>query len=268
MTTLLDPSTELPLPASDDSIFGPDVDIARLVHYWDAQARQRPMTAEQMVGADVRAQRLGIPGEQLMEHAGTAVAAVARALMLSADRPLDSLVLILCVPGNNGGDGFVAARRLAEAGIRSEVVLVASETTPTTRDAALNWERLAGLELVERVHGPRSHDVAIFLNGIERAGIVMDALLGTGVRGPLREPIRTAVDVAVRARELLVPILAVDTPTSLDLSNGVPSDPNVHADATITFHRPKQGLGTRAGKALAGQVLVAPIGIPALADLG
>lgn len=268
MTKLLDPSTGLLLPARDASIFGPDVDIARLVHYWDAQARLRPMTAEQMRGAEVRAQRLGIPAEQLMEDAGTAVAAAARALMMSADRPLESLVLILCGPGNNGGDGFVAARRLAQAGIRSEVVLVSSETTPSTPVAALNWDRLEGLEMVERVHGPRSHDVAMFFNGIERAGIVMDALLGTGVRGALREPIRTAVDVAVRARELLVPVLAVDTPTSLDLSNGVPSDPNVHADVTITFHRPKQGLGSRAGAILAGQVLVAPIGIPSLADQG
>jgi len=268
MTTLLDPSTELPLPGTDATIFGPDFDIARLGHYWDAQARLQPMTAEQMRGVEVRAQRLGIPAEQLMEHAGIAVAAAARGLMLSAGRPLDSLVLILCGPGNNGGDGFVAARRLAQAGIRSEVVLVSSETTPSTRVAALNWDRLDGLELVERVHGPRSHDVAMFLNGIERAGIVMDALLGTGVRGPLREPIRTAVDVAVRARELLVPVLAVDTPTSLDLSNGVPSDPNVHADATITFHRPKRGLSSRAGEALAGHVLVAPIGIPVLADQG
>jgi NAD(P)H-hydrate epimerase len=95
---------------------------------------------------------------------------------------------------------------------------------------------------------------------------VVDALLGTGVKGLLREPVRTAVDLAVRAREQAVPVLAVDTPTALDLTTGEPSDPVVRADATITFHRPKDGLATRSGRLLAGRVLVAPIGIPAQAD--
>ena len=70
----------------------------------------------------------------------------------------------------------------------------------------------------------------------------------------------------VRARENLVPVLAVDTPTALDLTTGVPSDPVVRADVTLTFHRPKQGLATRMGKIIAGHVLVAPIGIPIEAD--
>ena len=62
--------------------------------------------------------------------------------------------------------------------------------------------------------------------------------------------------------------MAIDTPTALDLSSGEPSEPNVRADLTVTFHRPKQGLITRNGKVLAGRVLVAPIGIPAEADIG
>ena len=103
-------------------------------------------------------------------------------------------------------------------------------------------------------------------NGLERAAIVVDALLGTGVRGMLREPIRTAVDLISRGRTLGVPVLAVDAPTALDLTSGEPSDPVVRADVTVTFHRPKQGLTTRIGKALAGHVLVAPIGISAQAD--
>jgi NAD(P)H-hydrate epimerase len=105
-------------------------------------------------------------------------------------------------------------------------------------------------------------------NGIEKAAVVLDALLGTGVRGPLRDPIRAAVDLINGARSRLVPILAVDTPTGVDLTSGDPSDPAVRADLTITFHRPKTGLSTRSGKALAGRVLVAPIGIPQQADRG
>src|SRR4029079_2391367 len=103
---------------------------------------------------------------------------------------------------------------------------------------------------------------------IDKAAVVVDALLGTGVRGALREPIRAAVGLFAQARADAIPILAVDTPTAVDLTSGDPSDPAVRADLTITFHRPKTGLLTRNGKALAGRVLVAPIGIPADADRG
>jgi hydroxyethylthiazole kinase-like uncharacterized protein yjeF len=263
---LVDPTTDLALPTADDLIHAPETDVDMLAERWSAQSLLAPMTAEQMRGADARAQRLGVRGDWLMEEAGTAVAAAARALLVSAGRPPRARVLVLCGPGNNGGDGLVAARHLARLGIGTEVVLLAAEGRPSTPDATLNWERLEGVERVHRVSTARSSDVALYFNGIERAGLVIDALLGTGVRGLLREPVRTAVDVAVRAREQEVPVLAVDTPTALDLTTGEPSDPVVRADVTVTFHRPKQGLRSRAGAVLAGRVLVAPIGIPVEAD--
>ena len=101
---------------------------------------------------------------------------------------------------------------------------------------------------------------------VEKAALVVDALLGSGVSGPLREPILSAVDLVIRAREAGVPVLAVDTPTAVDLTSGAASDPVVRADVTVTFHRPKLGHATRTGRALAGRVLVAPIGIPGSAD--
>jgi NAD(P)H-hydrate epimerase len=108
----------------------------------------------------------------------------------------------------------------------------------------------------------------MFGRSIEKAAVIVDALLGTGVRGVLRDPIRSAVEVIERARAAGVPIVAVDTPTAVDLSSGEPSDPAVRADLTVTFHRPKTGLVTRRGAAHAGKVLVAPIGIPPAADRG
>lgn len=268
MNVTTDPTTGIALPISDDAIFGADVDIDWLSDHWRAQAALDPMTAEEMRGADARAQRLGTRGEWLMEQAGTAVAAAAKALLSAAGRPGTAVALILCGPGNNGGDGLVAARRLAEQGIRSEVVLLAGGGSPSTPDAQRNWERLEGIDGVHPVATGRDSDVALYFNGIERAGLVIDAILGTGVKGTLRDPVRTAVDVAVRAREHAVPVLAVDTPTSVDLTTGEPSDPVVRADATVTFHRPKDGLSARAGRLLAGRVLVAPIGIPVQADRG
>ncbi len=269
----LDPTTapgsgsgESPAPADDPAIW--ELDLRGLRRRWAVAAKRGAITAEAMRGADRRAQAVGVPSHRLMEHAGTAVAAAVRALALDQDRWGRGPILILCGPGNNGGDGFVAARRLARAGADVVVALVASEARPTGADAARNWDRLDSDHRVTRVQTPVARDVAILGQGIEKAAIVVDALLGSGVRGALREPIRSAVEVILRARAAGIPILAVDTPTAVDLSSGEPSDPVVAADLTVTFHRPKMGLLTRRGAALAGRVLVAPIGIPPGADRG
>lgn len=254
----------VPLPADDPRLF--ELDLRGLRERWAPAMARAPMSAEAMTGADRRAQAEGIPGERLMEHAGAAVAGATHALAAATDRWLSGPILVLCGPGNNGGDGMVAARYLARAGATVVVVLVATDPRPSTRDAARNWDRLEGIGRVTRIHAAVARDVAILVRGIERAGVVIDALLGTGVRGVLREPIRTAVETIRRAREAGVPVVAVDTPTAVDLSSGDPSDPVVRADLTVTFHRPKTGLATRSGAALAGRVLVAPIGIPARAD--
>ncbi len=256
----------VPLPADDRAIF--DLDLAGLASHWaDAMARA-PITAEAMTGADRRAQAMGIPGIRLMEQAGTAVAAAVRALALEQGRWGSGPILVLAGPGNNGGDGFVAARQLARRGSEVIVALVGAEGRPGTPDAARNWDRLEAEAGVTRIHAAVARDLQILGQGVERASVVVDALLGTGVRGTLREPVRSAVEVVRHAREGGVPVLAVDTPTSVDLTSGDLSDPVVRADVTVTFHRPKAGLLTRRGAAMAGRVLVAPIGIPPEADRG
>ena len=254
-----------PLPADDPDLRSLSLDELEL--RWADAAARTAISAEMMTGADRKAQALGIPGEQLMEHAGTAVAAAARALLEHNGRE-GRPILILAGPGNNGGDGFVAARRLAGWGHPVIAVLVAQDEKPRTRDAAHNWKRLDGLDGVTKMHAPVGRDVATLGQGIEKAGIIVDALLGTGVQGRLREPVRSAVELIRRARDAGTPVLAVDTPTAVDLTSGDPSDPVVRADLTVTFHRPKKGLQARVGKALAGRILVAPIGIPQEADRG
>jgi hydroxyethylthiazole kinase-like uncharacterized protein yjeF len=254
------------LPADDPTLFERSLD--ELADLWRDAAGASPMTAEAMTGADRRAQLFGIPGSVLMEHAGTAAAAATRALAVERGRWGSGSILVLAGPGNNGGDGFVMARRLARAGARVVAVLVSTEARPGTPDATRNWDRLQHEAGVTRMHAESARDLAVVARGIEKASVLVDALLGTGVRGALRDPIRTAVEVANRARIAGVPVVAVDTPTALDLTSGEPSDPVVRADLTVTFHRPKTGLLTRRGASLAGRVLVAPIGIPAEADRG
>jgi hydroxyethylthiazole kinase-like uncharacterized protein yjeF len=280
------------LPADDPMLF--ERDLAGLAACWAEAMDRAPITAAEMTGTDAKAQRLGVSGTRLMEHAGTAVAATARALIAAAaaaprtaaaapqasrpeverqaappdvaDHRGTGPVLVLCGPGNNGGDGFVAARRLSAHGFRVAVVLVSASSRPGTPDAARNWDRLGAAPLVERIHAPVARDILTLGQGVERAALVIDALLGTGVQGGLREPVRTAVELCNRARAAGVPVLAVDTPTACDLTSGELSDPVVVADVTVTFHRPKTGLLTRRGRMVAGRVLVAPIGIPAEAD--
>ena len=255
-----------PLPANDAALFG--LDLRGLRARWADRADLPAIGAEQMTGADRRAQALGVSEERLMEHAGTAVAAAVKALAVDTGRWGTGPIVILCGPGNNGGDGFVAARRLALAGAQVVVAVIAAEARPTGRTSARNWDRIARDQGIAKVHAPVARDVAVFGHGIERAAVIVDALLGTGVSGPLRDPIRSAVELIVRSRATGIPVVAVDTPTAVDLSSGEPSDPAVQADLTVTFHRPKTGLATRRGAAHAGKVLVAPIGIPPEADRG
>jgi NAD(P)H-hydrate epimerase len=260
------PDAAPPLPADDPSIF--QMDLRGLRRHWAARAALPAISAETMTGADRRAQALGYPETRLMEHAGTAVAAAVRALAVDLGRWGTGPIVVLCGPGNNGGDGFVAARRLALAGASVIVANVASEARPRGISAARNWDRIARDAGIVKVHLRVARDVAMFGHGVEKAAVVVDALLGTGVGGALREPIRSAVEVIGLARAAGIPVVAVDTPTAVDLSSGEPSDPAVIADLTVTFHRPKTGLLTRRGAAYAGRVLVAPIGIPAEADRG
>src|SRR3954470_15179157 len=118
------------LPADDTELM--DLDLRGLRSRWAAAAARPPLTAEAMTGADRRAQPLGMPGERLMEHAGAAVAAAAKALAADTERWQRGPILILCGPGNNGGDGFVAARYLARAGAEVAAVLVSDASVPST----------------------------------------------------------------------------------------------------------------------------------------
>ncbi len=259
-----EPDVPPPLPADDPLIFGLDLD--GLAARWSRSMAATPITAEAMRGADRRAQAIGVLSGRLMENAGCAVAAAVKALAVQTGRWDKGPILVLCGPGNNGGDGFVAARHLSRQGARVVAVLVGVEARPSGKDAARNWDRLENEERVERIHTPVARDVGILAQGVEKAAVVVDALLGTGVDGPLREPIRSAVDLVIRARRAGIAVLSVDGPTAVDLTSGDLSDPIVRAHVTVTFHRPKTGLLTRRGAAVCGRVLVAPIGIPQEAD--
>ena len=219
-----------------------------------------------MTGPDHKAQALASPGETLMEHAGTAVAAAARALLEHNGR-MDRPVLILAGPGNNGGDGFVAARRLAEWGVPVIAVLVAAEERPGTPDAARNWKRLDGLDRVTKIHAPVARDVAILGQGIEqgRRSSSTPCSAPASAASSASPSARRSRSSAGRARRASRSSPST-RPTAVDLTSGDPPIPSSAptSPSRSTGRRPGSARGS--GKALAGRILVAPIGIPPEVD--
>jgi hypothetical protein len=141
-----------PLPANDPELFA--LDLRGLRRRWADRAAMTPIGGEAMTGADRRARHLGVAEERLMEHAGTAVAAAVHALATDTERWGTGPIVILCGPGNNGGDGFVAARRLALAGARVVVAVIAAEARPRNATSARNWDRIARDAGIVKVHAP------------------------------------------------------------------------------------------------------------------
>ena len=243
--------------------------------------------ADEMARIDEAAQRLGMTEDALMESAGAAVTDVALAeLTRLAERvrgpggPLvrPPLVVVLCGPGNNGGDGFVVARRMAAAGRQVMAVLVADASKLSGTAATHNWnvlQAMASAHSLELFVAANPEMLLRLRERIAEATMLVDALLGSGASGPLREPISTAVDLInatrthAQAAGRPCSVVAVDTPTRVDLTGGSRSTPVVQADVTVTFHRAKAGFALdRDARQLAGRYLVAPIGIPLEAEEG
>ena len=195
--------------------------------------------------ADARAIAAGTPGEVLMETAGLHAARA-----IAAAFPAGSAVTVLVGPGNNGGDGMVVARHLAQAGWDVRVEAPGARA-PESPDGGLMTARAAEA-------GIALHDID--LDALRAGGrVVVDALLGTGTRGAPRGAMADAV-AALRASG--APVAALDVPTGVDADTGEAPGPAVRACLTVTFAEEKAGLRIAPGRELSGEVVVADIGIP------
>jgi hydroxyethylthiazole kinase-like uncharacterized protein yjeF len=206
--------------------------------------KMRVATAEQMREIDRRAvAEFGMPSLLLMENAGRAVAERA-CDYLARDQPdmlpgtlpghrYRGLVVVLCGKGNNGGDGFAAARHLHSRGVQVECFLVGPKSE-VRGDARTN------LRLLERLGVPVHPALSLRPEQIDRADLIIDALLGTGARGAPSGPVATALQAMWLAA---VPVLSVDLPTGFDADTG-PVDGSLFAFATevVTFGALKPGL--------------------------
>ncbi|MFB6152939.1 MAG: NAD(P)H-hydrate dehydratase [Halodesulfurarchaeum sp.] len=200
--------------------------------------------SSRMAAIDRNAAALGVDQAKLMESAGNAVARAVREEATEGDH-----VAIVAGRGNNGGDAFVAARFLDELDVT--VHLLGRPAAITTDIARENWEALEAAEAETRIV---RDSTALDLG---EPDVVVDGILGTGVKGPPREPERSAI-VAVNGTGGTV--VAVDVPSGMDVDTGEVVDVAVEADRVITFHDQKPGLADR------DDVTIADIGIPPAAE--
>ena len=226
------------------------------------------LTREQVRELDRRAiDEFGIPGIILMENAGRAVAdEVAR--LYAAGGPAgpareDAAVVILCGKGNNGGDGYVAARHLFNRGIVPSV-FVCARLDEVSGDACVNLEiiRRMGVDVFE-VTSERG--LRFVEQAAARAAVIVDALLGTGAVGEARGLIRSGIEIINRASPPggpRRPVVAVDLPSGLDANTGEVLGACVKADVTVTFVAPKRGFSRAQGPLHTGRVVIVEIGIP------
>lgn len=201
------------------------------------------LTPTEMAEADRMTIAGGTPGLELMERAGYAVADA-----VSGRHPQGTRVAIACGPGNNGGDGFVAARVLAARGYVVRLGLAGS-VERLTGDAAAAAGRFRGL--VEPA-------VPALLSG---AAVVIDALFGAGLARPLDGAAATLVGAMAEARRRGAEVIAVDLPSGVDGRTGAVPGPAVEADRTVTFFRAKPGHLLLPGRRFVGRLSVADIGI-------
>ncbi|HTE83341.1 MAG TPA: NAD(P)H-hydrate dehydratase, partial [Dehalococcoidia bacterium] len=212
------------------------------------------VTAEQMRGLEQRAEAAGVSTVQLMENAGLATAQEGWMLLGTLE---DKSILILVGPGNNGGDGLVAARHLFDWGADVRVYLSQARKP----DANLRQIEDRGLPLVTADSDP---DLLQLDQQLNQANLIVDAILGTGQARPIEGAIAAILDRVASVREKPLPpkLLAVDLPTGLNAGTGA-VDPHTPApDETVTFGVPKVGLYSLPGSASCGRVQTVDIGIP------
>ena len=220
------------------------------------------VTAEQMRSIEQACVEAGTSLDELMENAGHAVAAYTRNAFADSETPGDSggsgsvygkRVAILVGPGNNGADGFVAGRYLAEWGANVQVFLCADRTSP---DPKRELAEEAGVSVSD---GISVSGQELLSKTLATTDIVIDAVLGTGASRAISEPLASMLNSVVEA---VVPVIALDLPTGLNADTGQFDVAGLPADLTLYLGYPKLGPAIEAGTAPVGDTETLDIGIP------
>jgi len=200
-------------------------------------------------------EELGIPGIVLMENAGRQIGEAAVRMLEEAEF---RHVVLLAGRGNNGGDGFVVARHLAIHGYTTEVILV-GRSEEVKGDARTNLDILEAMHFyVHEVEGPADDILRELKPTLLGADLIIDALLGTGAEGQVREPYAAVIDAVNAVKKS---VLAVDIPSGLDCDTGQPLGPTIRATRTVTMAAMKAGFRNPDAAQYTGVVTLADIGV-------
>lgn len=205
----------------------------------------------QMYDIENAGHAMGFHKSYMMENAG---AAATHRLLKQIPDVSNKSVLVLAGSGNNGGDGLVMARHLAGYGAQVSVCIPSGMDSIKTDESSQNHALLAKMPSVTLMYD---------MDHIKTYDIILDALLGTGIAGDIREPYHSAIRYINDSDSF---VLAVDVPSGLDPDTGQTANVCVRADVTVTFHRMKRGIPKRPD--LTGKLYAERIGIPPEAEAG
>jgi hydroxyethylthiazole kinase-like uncharacterized protein yjeF len=206
------------------------------------------------------AEEFVVPSIVLMENAAAGATWVAMGMLGRKARPR---VMIVCGPGNNGGDGLAMARHLSNVGADVRVVLAAAPER-STGDAGVNLrvvERM-GIPCLPPGRGGPAEALRLCVRGHGMPDLVIDAILGTGLEAPVRSPLLELIAAVNSLAAEGVPVLAVDIPSGLDADTGRPLGDAVRATVTATLAGLKQGFLALEAQPFVGEVVVVGIGAP------
>ena len=209
------------------------------------------ISVDQMYEIENRAHEMGFLKKFMMENAG---AAAVRRLKERLGSLQSKNILIIAGLGNNGGDGLVAARHLAGYGSFVTVTLLGSPEKIKTEESKWNWsllQKMPSVKLLDKL------DPSI------KPDIIIDAILGTGISGMIKEPYASAIDLINKTDCFK---MSLDVPSGVDPQTGATANIFVKSDVTVTFHKMKKGIPKRPD--LTGDVYVEKIGIPPEAERG
>lgn len=215
-------------------------------------------------------EQYAIPGIVLMENAATATADVALRMLQESPEPAGH-VLIVCGPGNNGGDGLAIARHLHNAGVDVRIALMAP-VDKIVGDAGANLEIAKRMKLkisgLPAVGAGKAFEKLV--GTCKPPSVLIDALLGTGLRGSIRGPAVEVIPAMNALRKVGTRVLAVDLPSGMDSDTGVSLGQTVIADVTVTMAGLKAGFEALEAQNYLGETVIADIGLPKelLAKLG
>ena len=216
---------------------------------------EQSISSDQMYSIEDKAHNvIGMKRVYMMENAGHGLADFI--ILKFRGKLRGKRIVAICGTGNNGGDGFVAARHLSYYyGASVQLILLGFANDLRTEEAKINWQIIQKMDSIEFITGNEINDK--IKKTIEYADVIIDGIFGTGIRGEIREPHASAIKIINKSKAYVV---SVDVPSGIDPNTGRAHDISVRADATVTFHRMKIGLLNN--KKYSGSVHIEKIGIP------